>query len=35
MEMNDDLKVHHKQWKMSFKRVMKIGIMRRDLKYSE
>lgn len=28
MDMKDDLKVHHKQWKMSFKRVMKIGIMR-------
>lgn len=35
MDMNDDLKVHHQQWKMSFKRVMKIGIMRLDLKYSE
>lgn len=33
--MKDDLKVHHKQWEMSFKRVMKISIMRRDSKYSE
>lgn len=35
MDMNDDLKGHHQQWEISFKRVMKIGIIRRNLNYYE
>lgn len=33
--MNDDLKGHHKQREISFKRVLKIVKMRRDLNYYE